>query len=106
MDDNHPIWTRAMDADDWRFLHRFLLTSGSLKALAEEYDVSYPTIRARLDRLIAKVEAAGQPDAMDEFHRQLRILVAQGAVDSSLARRLLALHRESADSNQDGREES
>ncbi|MCG9844036.1 DUF2089 domain-containing protein, partial [Staphylococcus argenteus] len=33
-----------------------MLSSGSLKQLSEEYRVSYPTIRLRLDRLIEKIK--------------------------------------------------
>lgn len=95
MDEQIPAWTSALAPEDWQFLKRFLLTSGSLKAMAEEYAISYPTIRARLDRLIAKVEAADRPGAADALHRQLRILVAEGRMEHSLARRLLVAHRES-----------
>ena len=51
---------------------------GSLKDLASEYQVSYPTIRGRLDRLIAKVQAAEDPRISDPFVRKLQILVADG----------------------------
>ena len=94
MDENPPVWTQALELDDWQFLKRFLLASGSLKALAEEYGISYPTVRSRLDRLIAKVQAADRTDATDSFHRHLRVLVAEGRVDMGLARRLLSAHRE------------
>jgi hypothetical protein len=79
--------------EDLQFLRRFLLSSGSLKALAEEYDVSYPTVRARLDRLIAKVEAAGDPKIADPFQRKLRVLVADGQLSSAMARELLDAYR-------------
>ena len=49
-----PAWLVAMGPDDLQFVKRFLLASGSLKDLARQYEVSYPTIRSRLDRLIAK----------------------------------------------------
>jgi hypothetical protein len=95
MDTEMPAWIRVLDAEDWQFLKRFLLASGSLKALAEQYDISYPTVRGRLDRLIAKAQAADESGATDVFHRQLRALVAEGRLDRGLARRLLAAHRES-----------
>lgn len=94
MEEKVPRWSEALEPEDWQFLKRFLLASGSLKAMAEEYGISYPTVRSRLDRLIAKVQAADKPGAADAFHRQLRVLVAAGALDSALARRLLAAHRE------------
>ena len=76
-----------------QFLRRFVLGSGSLKALAEEYGVSYPTVRARLDRLIAKVEAASDPRIADPFQRKLKLLVADGQLAAQVARELLDAHR-------------
>ncbi len=88
----HPAWSTALNDEDWQFLKRFLLSGGSLKALAQEYAISYPTVRIRLDRLIDKVQAADQPGAMDEFHRQLRVLVAEGRMEAATARQLLEAH--------------
>ena len=90
-----PAWTEAMEDEDWQFLRRFLVSSGSLKALAEEYEVSYPTLRARLDRLIAKVKAAEDPKIADPFERKLRVLVADARLPSALAKDLIKAHRES-----------
>ena len=91
-----PPWLEAMDEEDQRFLKRFVLSSGSLKALCDEYEVSYQTLRARLDRLIAKVTAAEDPKATDAFERKLRVLVADGKISAALARELLKTHREGA----------
>jgi hypothetical protein len=88
-----PAWVASLDEDDLHFLKRFLLSSGSLKAMADEFDISYPTVRGRLDRLIAKVQAAEDPKITDPFHRRLKVLVADGDIPSALARELLELHR-------------
>jgi hypothetical protein len=88
-----PPWLAALEEEDLHFLRRFLLSSGSLKALAEEYGVSYPTVRGRLDRLIAKVRAAEDPKIADPLERRLRILVADGRLPVDMARDLLAAHR-------------
>jgi hypothetical protein len=90
-----PAWLSALDEEDWQFLKRFLLSSGSLKALADAYGISYPTVRGRLDRLIAKVRAAEDPKVSDPFERKLRILVADGQVPAALAKELLQAHRDS-----------
>ncbi len=87
-------WMEAMDDEDQAFLRRFLMASGSLKAMAEEYGVSYPTVRARLDRLIAKVRAADDAKAADPFERKLRVLVADAKVSATVARALLQAHRD------------
>jgi hypothetical protein len=90
-----PAWLEVLEEEDVRFLRRFLLGSGSLKALAEEYGVSYPTVRARLDRLIAKVKVAEDEAPIDPFERRLRLLVADDKITSTLARDLLDAHRQS-----------
>ncbi len=40
-----------------RFIEIFILASGSLKEIATQTGVSYPTVRARLDRIIADLRA-------------------------------------------------
>ncbi len=90
-----PAWLAALSPEDLQFLKRFLIASGSLKDLAQEYQVSYPTIRGRLDRLIAKVQAAEDPKITDPFVRKVQILVADGALPQALAKELLEAHRES-----------
>jgi hypothetical protein len=86
-------WLEVLDEEDQQFLKRFVLSSGSLKALCDEYEVSYPTLRARLDRLIAKVKAAEDPKAVDSFQRKLHVLVADGKMSAALARELWKAHR-------------
>src|SRR5262249_23388202 len=92
-DQQVPAWMLGLDAEDAQFLKRFLLSSGSLKAVAEEYSVSYPTVRARLDRLIAKVRAADDPRSRDPFARRVPLLVAAGELSATLAKELLEIHR-------------
>ena len=88
-------WTNSLSEEDLQFLKRFLLASGSLKALAKEYGISYPTVRARLDRLIGKVQTSDETVGLDAFQRELRILVADGALAPAHARKLLAAHQQS-----------
>ena len=90
-----PTWLEILEEEDFQFLRRFLVASGSLKALAEEYGVSYPTVRARLDRLIAKVQAAEEPAVSDPFERKIRALVADAKISAPLAKQLLEAHRDS-----------
>lgn len=90
-----PPWLEALAEEDIHFIRRFVLASGSLKALAKAYGVSYPTLRARLDRLIAKVEAAEASADDDPFRRSLRLLVADGKLSSESAKTLLLAHEAS-----------
>ena len=96
-----PAWLTALGEEDLHFLRRFLLCSGSLKDLAAEYGVSYPTVRGRLDRLIAKVRAAEDPRAADPLEHKLRVLVADGQIAAALAKELVAAHRASLKERKD-----
>ncbi|MBD5586200.1 DUF2089 domain-containing protein [Clostridium botulinum] len=49
-------WLSNLDYEDIEFIKKFILTSGSLKEIAKLYEVSYPTVRLRLDKLIQKIE--------------------------------------------------
>lgn len=51
-----PSWILSLDSEDLEFIRKFILNSGSLKDLAKAYEVSYPTVRLRLNRLIQKIE--------------------------------------------------
>jgi len=50
-----PDWMLNLEDEDVAFIKNFLLASGSLKEIAKQYDVTYPTVRLRLDRLIQKI---------------------------------------------------
>ena len=89
-----PQWLRELNDEDLQFLKRFLLASGSLKAVAKDYGISYPTVRTRLDRLIAKVRAADETADSGGFYRRIRILVADGKLPPEVARALLDAHNE------------
>lgn len=51
-----PEWIVNLDDEDVSFIKRFLLASGSLKEMARQYEVTYPTVRLRLDKLIQKIK--------------------------------------------------
>jgi len=53
---NVPEWLAGLDDEDINFIKNFILASGSLKEIATVYDVTYPTIRLRLDKLIQKIK--------------------------------------------------
>jgi hypothetical protein len=88
-----PGWLLALSEEDLHFLKLFLLHSGSLKALAAEYQVSYPTIRSRLDRLIDKVRAVETPSSEEPFERLVLVLAEQGVLSSGTARTLVQAHK-------------
>lgn len=87
-----PQWLAGFTEEDFAFLRRFLLASGSLKAVAEEYDISYPTVRLRLDRLIEKVRLADDPRNESPFVLLVRSMVVDGKLAPDAARTLLRAH--------------
>lgn len=52
----YPGWIETLEDEDLNFIKKFVLASGSLKEVARLYEVTYPTVRLRLDRLIQKIE--------------------------------------------------
>lgn len=70
-----PKWLLALEQEDLAFIKKFVIHSGSLKEVAKLYEVSYPTVRVKLDRLIQKIEANDQEDQSDfvQFIKQLSI---------------------------------
>ena len=88
-----PAWLAHLEDEDYQFIKRFLLASGSLKELAESYEVSYPTIRLRLDRLLERVRTLDDDPPADALEAKVRSLVANGDMDTPLAKELLRVHR-------------
>lgn len=82
----HPLAT--LPREDLDLICALVLHSGSLKDLASEYDVSYPTIRARLDKVIERLRArlSGQP--ADPLSDMLAELVERGEITLPAAKRV------------------
>lgn len=51
----------ALTPEDEEFLLTFLIARGSLKEVQERLDLSYPTVRNRLDRLVTSLGLAEEP---------------------------------------------
>lgn len=57
-----PNWILSLDVEDVEFIKKFVMNSGSLKEVAKVYEVSYPTVRIKLDRLIQKIKLTDDMD--------------------------------------------
>jgi hypothetical protein len=88
-----PHWLAHLEDEDFQFIKRLVLASGSLKELAAEYGVSYPTIRVRLDRLIARIRAVDDVPEHDPLQARIRALVASGEISARAGKTLLDAHR-------------
>lgn len=90
-------WLELLSDEDLTFLKRFLLASGTLKELARQYGVSYPTVRLRLDRLIEKVKVIDATQDQSRFEARLRALYTDGRLDDDTFRQLLDTYRAEED---------
>ena len=81
---NHPL--ASLDVADLDLIVELVLCSGSLKDLAAHYDVSYPTIRTRLDRVIERVRSAREGRTPDPLSELLASMVERGELSATNAR--------------------
>ena len=94
-----PEWMAELDEEDVAFIRRFLLASGSLKEVAGEYGVSYPTVRLRLDRLIQKIRL-GEDRAADPYVALIKRLAVSDKVDFDAAKILISEYKKQKEKNQ------
>lgn len=81
---SHPL--ALLPREDLDLITQLVLKHASLKDLAAEYDVSYPTIKLRFDRVVARVEQAVAGRPPDPLTELLATLVDRGEVTGSAAR--------------------
>jgi hypothetical protein len=94
-------WTQQLNEEDLAFLKRFLLAGGTLKDLAAQYGISYPTVRLRLDRLIEKVKLFDVTSDAGPFEQRLRAAYADGRLDGETFRSLLEAHKREQEDRHD-----
>lgn len=87
-----PSWMSNLDEEDMSFIRRFLLASGSMKKVAGEYGVSYPTVRLRLDRLIQKIQLSEQIED-EPYISLIKRLAVNDQIDFSTAKILVNEYR-------------
>lgn len=74
-----PEWIVNLDEEDVAFIKKFLLASGSLKEMARQYEVTYPTVRLRLDKLIQRIKISD-----DTENEPYIALIKKLAIDDKL----------------------
>ena len=89
-------WFFNLEPEEQVFIKKFLLASGSLKQLAKEYEVSYPTVRIRLDRLIEKIKLFDGKQEVS-FEVSMMQLVINEKISLDVAKEIIKKHRESID---------
>ena len=83
-----PDWMASLEEEDVSFIKKFLLASGSLKEIAAQYNVTYPTVRLRLDKLIQKIQIS--EDTVNEpFVALVKRLAVNDKLDFDTAKVLI-----------------
>ena len=87
-----PDWMANLEDEDVSFIKRFILASGSLKEMASQYGVTYPTVRLRLDRLIQKIQISEKTEA-DPYISLIKRLAVQDKLDFETAKLLIGEYK-------------
>ena len=87
-----PGWMAELEDEDLAFVKKFVLASGSLKEVAAQYGVSYPTVRLRLDRLIQKIKLSETVEA-DPYVSLVKRLAVDDKLDFDTAKLLITEYR-------------
>ncbi len=90
--DDIPSWFINLEPEDVKFIKKFLLYSGSLKDLAKDYNITYPTMRIRLDKLIKKIKVYDQ-ESIDPYIERIKILAIENKIDLETAKSLINEYR-------------
>lgn len=87
-----PEWMANLEEEDMVFIKKFLLSSGSLKEMARQYGVTYPTVRLRLDRLIQKIQLGDQAEG-EPYIALIKRLALQDKLDFDTAKLLITQYK-------------
>ncbi|NTW96463.1 MAG: DUF2089 domain-containing protein [Erysipelotrichaceae bacterium] len=93
-----PEWMINLDDEDVSFTKRFLLASGSLKELATQYGVTYPTVRLKLDRLIQKIQIS-EESGNEPYIALIKRLAVNEKLDIETAKILISEYKKSKKEN-------
>ena len=84
-----PEWIVNLDDEDVSFIKKFLLASGSLKEMARQYEVTYPTVRLRLDKLIQKIKISDDTES-EPYIALIKRLAINDKLDFDTAKVLIS----------------
>lgn len=87
-----PEWITDLEEEDVSFIKRFLLASGSLKEMARQYGVTYPTVRLRLDKLIQKIKISEDTEK-DPYISLVKRLAISDKLDFDTAKILVSEYK-------------
>ena len=87
-----PEWIVNLDDEDVSFVKKFLLASGSLKEMAKQYEVTYPTVRLRLDKLIQKIKVSDDTES-EPYIALIKKLAINDKLDFDTAKILISEYK-------------
>ncbi|MGH4052392.1 MAG: DUF2089 family protein [Clostridium sp.] len=87
-----PDWLVNLDDEDVSFIKKFIMSSGSLKEIAGIYEVTYPTVRLRLDRLIQKIRIS-EDTTNEPFVSLIKKLAINEKLDFDTAKILISEYK-------------
>lgn len=87
-----PEWMADLEDEDATFVKKFLLASGSLKEMARQYGVTYPTVRLRLDRLIQKIKLSEDTEK-EPYIALIKQLALNDKLDFETAKLLISEYK-------------
>lgn len=85
-------WIEGLNDEDLNFIKKFILASGSLKEVANLYNVTYPTVRLRLDKLIKKIQI-NESNSADPYVSLVKQLALQDKLDFDTAKLLISEYK-------------
>ena len=83
-----PNWVLELNIDELEFIRKIIVNSGSLKELAKEYNITYPTIRNKLNKLIEKINLSDK-EYQDEYIEKIKKLTVEDKIDLEVAKELI-----------------
>ncbi|MNP22691.1 hypothetical protein D3C76_1153740 [compost metagenome] len=89
-----PEWIVNLEDEDIVFIKKFLLSSGSLKEVAKQYSVTYPTVRLRLDKLIQKIRIS-EENSNEPYISLIKRLAVNDKIDFDTAKILISEYKKS-----------
>lgn len=87
-----PEWMQGLEEEDLTFIRRFIMSSGSLKDMAAQYGVTYPTVRLRLDKLIQRI-SINEEQASEPYVALIKRLAVKEKLDFDTAKLLISEYR-------------
>lgn len=87
-----PNWLISLNQEDLDFVKKMIVFSGSLKELAKVYQVTYPTMRIKLDKLISKIKE-NDIEINDSYTEKIKQLALEDKIELDVAKELISVYR-------------